>query len=67
MKFYNPSIRKTDYIKLWCIQILIIQICSMGERMNKQQYRAYLRKQIREAKRKYYDHIFSLYKIDIKY
>ena len=30
------------------------------------QYRAYLRKQIREAKRKYYDHIFSLYKNDIK-
>ena len=30
------------------------------------QCRAYLRKQIREAKRKYYDHIFSLYKNDIK-
>ena len=30
------------------------------------QYRAYLRKQIREAKRKYYDHIFSLYKNVIK-
>ena len=30
------------------------------------QYRAYLRKQIGEAKRKYYDHIFSLYKNDIK-
>ena len=29
MKFCNPSIRKTDYIKLWCIQI-----CSIGERMN---------------------------------
>ena len=27
------------------------------------QYRAYLRKQIREAKRKYYDHILSLYKM----
>ena len=26
----------------------------------------HLRKQIREAKRKYYDHIFSLYKNDIK-
>ena len=30
------------------------------------QYRAHFRKQIREAKRKYYDHIFSLYKNDIK-
>ena len=30
------------------------------------QYRAYLRKQIREAKRKYYDHIFFLYKNVIK-
>ena len=29
------------------------------------QYRAYLRKQIRQAKRKNYDHIFSLYKNDI--
>ena len=34
IKFCNPSIRKTDYIKLWCIQILIIQICSIGKRMN---------------------------------
>ena len=34
MKFCNPSIKKTDYIKLWCIQILIIQICSIGEMMN---------------------------------
>ena len=30
------------------------------------QYRVYLRKQIREANRKYYDHIFSLYKNDLK-
>ena len=30
------------------------------------QYRTYLRKQFREAKRKYYDHIFSLYKKYIK-
>ena len=30
------------------------------------QYRAYLRKQIREAKRKYYVHIFFLHKNDIK-
>ena len=33
---------------------------------SQKQYHAYLRKQIREAKRKYYDHIFSLYKNDIK-
>ena len=30
------------------------------------QYCACLRKQIMETKRKYYDHIFSLYKNDIK-
>ena len=44
----------------------IIPPCLTPFVTQKHVYRAYLRKQTREAKRKYYDHIFSLYKNYIK-
>ena len=66
MKFCNTSIRKNRLYKtLMHTDTDNTDLFNRGKDEYKQ-YGAYLRKQIREAKKKYYDHIFSLYKNDIK-
>ena len=68
MKFCNPWINQKNRLHKTLMHTDDTDNTGLLNRRKDEykQYRAYLRKQIREAKRKYYDHIFSLCRNDIK-